>query len=74
MSSQSLNTEFEDINNAIKETNIVFFIIFTLILYHYYPIFPDEDPEEELERCSIHYLLEILARSPIYPEEEVDDD
>ena len=33
-------------------------------------VFPDEDPEEELERCSIHYLLEILARSPIYEEEE----
>ena len=33
-------------------------------------VFPDEDPEEELERCSIHYLLEILARSPIYEEED----
>ena len=37
-------------------------------------VFPYEDCEEEVERCSIHYLLEILARSPIYPEEEVDDE
>ena len=34
-------------------------------------VFPYEDCEEEVERCSIHFLIEILARSPIYPEEEL---
>lgn len=34
-------------------------------------VIPDEDSEDkEFERCSIHYLLEILARSPIYEDEE----